>query len=348
MADPTTEAAVLRAIGHPLAADDKSRFDGLCESLSAARLHEVAKLVREERAGLPIPAHALYTQQRVNAGRGEASSPIYVTPKGANGARRCTVSGKFLPVGTGPTPPQTPSAMYTSKWMLKQFTDAPEGSPARPQTASSMATSKAWTPPIDADTNRMLYERHRAAGHGWTAKSAPPAEVLNVEAEQQQQQQRQQEEEEEDAFEQQLVAEIEKQEAAAAAASSSSPQPPVDISEEAEATPPPTAEGALSAAPAAKATATSSSSAVMPPPTARRALKMRDAASYYEAASERGAPWPVRDVRPSSAQAALAAGATLSESRSRRLEANKSDIFGASEGRGHWSVGPTVVVKRGA
>lgn len=313
---PTTKDAVLHALHHPLAANDASRFDGLCEALSAAKLHAVAKAVREERAGLTIPAHSLYTQQRVLAGRGEATSPIYVTPKGANGARRCTVSGKMLHCGTGPTPPQTPSAMYTSPWMLKQFTEAPEGSPARPRTASSLATTQAWAAPIDADSNKMLYERQRAAGNGWASVRCDP-DVLDVEAEQQQH--------------------------SAATASPSA----LDISEPAgqddeQVTPeaPLPAPARISSSTPKPGTATLPSDGAR---TARRALSMKDAASFYESASGRGV-WPMRDncYRPSTA------GEAVTESRARRLANNRSDIFHSEpdDGRRRWSVGPTVVQKR--
>ena len=72
----------------PYAKGDVERFEGLVEGLAAANLHHVAKTVRDQRAGMDIPSHNLYAQQGILAGRGDAFSPIYVTPKGAHGARR--------------------------------------------------------------------------------------------------------------------------------------------------------------------------------------------------------------------------------------------------------------------
>ena len=46
---------------------DSTRFEGLCEGLEAAKMHAIAKTVREQRAGLIVPSHALYTQERLLA-----------------------------------------------------------------------------------------------------------------------------------------------------------------------------------------------------------------------------------------------------------------------------------------
>ena len=62
---------------------------------------------------------------RYNQGRSEKFSPIYVTPKDSCGARRCTVSGSLGQRPPQTPPPMTPSAMYSSPYLLKQFSSHP-------------------------------------------------------------------------------------------------------------------------------------------------------------------------------------------------------------------------------
>ena len=57
--------------------NDSTRFEGLVEGLSAAKLHAVAQAVRESRANLTVPSHALYTSQpeAANDCRSEVAAP---------------------------------------------------------------------------------------------------------------------------------------------------------------------------------------------------------------------------------------------------------------------------------
>jgi hypothetical protein len=295
--------------------DDES-FNGLCDALSKANLHTVARTVRDERADLIIPSHPLYTQQHLLNRRNELRSPIYVTPKGAHGARRCTVGGNLNDRPVSQTPPPTPSAMYSSPYLLKQFA-ASAVEDARPRTATATANANAWRAPLDSQTNRSLYERHRAAGHGWTASMASPApepvDILDVDAER----------------------ELREQEQAPAEVEPVSPAgPELEAVAQDEATPPhqfPIPMPAYTYFPDNAAPKAAG-------PNARRTLLMNDAAQFYE--SNCAVPPP-----PSRATHKIAPldRSRLTESRARRLEANRSDIFGfAVEGRGHWSVGPRL------
>lgn len=349
----------------------------MVNGLEAANLHAVAKAVREERANLIVPSHALYGQSRLLAGRAESFSPIYVTPKSSHGARRCTVAGDIGKRPPQTPPPMTPSAMYSSPYLLRQFVESPNPS-VRPRTAMATATSNAWHPPMDVEANKKLYERHRAAGNGWrsatalgTATSAavsaeaaetaaaPSVDFLDVEAEQAEAEQQRlrpapHEEptaasparapEERQAKWDELLAPV--PDVSDGPSTVAAPQP---LQQEEEVTPPNTAGGLAASqdlsrlCPAiedytyVKAAAPTTA----PPPTAgaRRSLNVcRDAASFYErnsvlpVAPHRSAAVPA--PRPSSARAI-------------RLDAQRSDIFGHSVDRGHWSVGP-VLARRGA
>ena len=108
--------------------EDAARFDALCEGMSAANLHATVRAVRDERSKLGVPAHGLYTQNEplIGARGNHAFAPIYLTPKGEGNSRRTTVSGPLDKLGTMERP-TTPSAQYTSPFMLKQFADAPPG-----------------------------------------------------------------------------------------------------------------------------------------------------------------------------------------------------------------------------
>lgn len=135
---------------------------------------------------LNIPAHQIYSQQRILSSRETPFSPIYLTPKGTAGARRCTVAGSMLKCGSPPqsAPPRTPPAMYSSQYLLKQFAESPEIAALRPQTASKAASTAAWRPPLDTQTNANLYERYRRLGNGWPRAVVSAPEVLDVAAEQ--------------------------------------------------------------------------------------------------------------------------------------------------------------------
>ena len=350
----------------PYAKGDVERFEGLVEGLAAANLHHVAKTVRDQRAGMDIPSHNLYAQQGILAGRGDAFSPIYITPKGAHGARRCTVAGTMHKI-TDHSKPSTPSALYTSPFLLKQFADTktPE-SPLRPTTAARAATASAWDGPLDTTTNQSLYARIRAQGQGWSLShaasppapglggavhvAAPPAQspvdILDVDAE------RAQEEAEAAPADQPYVfgsllreaaQAVEEAEAgdSAAPASPYVADAPVDLEEAEETTPPqereaprpPTATERLAQA---KASAAHDARAMGWPKAsaaARRTLNMHDAVSYYETVT---VPPPSRP-----ATAGTQAAAT-NLARQRALESQRSDIFGQMEGRQTWSVGPRV------
>ena len=107
---------------------------------------------------------------RYNQGRSEKFSPIYVTPKDSCGARRCTVSGSLGQRPPQTPPPMTPSAMYSSPYLLKQFSSHP----AQPcgRALRKPPQPPTWHAPLDNEANKQLYERHRAAGHGWRASTA--------------------------------------------------------------------------------------------------------------------------------------------------------------------------------
>ena len=363
----------------PLAAGDEERFTGLVDGLQAANLHAVAKAVREERANLIVPSHALYGQNRLLAGRAESFSPIYVTPKGSHGARRCTVAGELGQRPPQTPPPLTPSAMYSSPYLLRQFVDSSSPS-VRPRTAMATATSNAWHPPMDVEANKKLYERHRAAGNGWrsatapgsassaagtTANAAPVPSVdfLDVEAEKAEQL-RAAPQEEVDAEPEggrrakwdELLGPVDVSDDSGPMVAPREPQAlqqqEEEAEEEEEVTPPNTAGGlkALShdfarLCPAIEDYTYTKAAAptAAPPPTAgvRRSLNVcRDAATFYE----RNSALPVAPVR--SAAAAVPAPRPTS-ARAIRLDAQRSDIFGHSVDRGHWTVGP-VLAGRGA
>ena len=335
--------------------------------MSAAKLHAVANAVRDERAGLIVPAHPLYNQRRLLAGRGEAFSPIYVTPKGDHGARRCTVAGNMnqRPPQTPPATP--PSAMYTSPYMMKQFAEMPQNDAAhdRPRTATATAMTKAWQAPLDMHANQMLYARHRAAGHGWrdslqTALSgtrdtaAAPAgavDYLDVEAEQWQQMSAASNDPEEDpnAMARQPAWEptaSQKEVWDRLLGPQTEAMPDLTEGESEEVTPPPSAKPVnpfweLAAEP-------------QPPPStagraARRSLQMRDAANFYEGHSAVPPSMAVvQQVQSRPVCRPMSAAAATNSARARALEAQRSDIFGHGiEGRGHWSVGPRVAERIG-
>jgi hypothetical protein len=165
------------------------RVDSLCAGLSAARLHTVAKAVRDQRSSLAVPSHQLYMQPL--AARTVPFSPIYPTAKGQHGARRCSIDK--MQANAANKRSSTPAALYSSPNLLKQFAESPTLS-MRPRTASAAASRRvvenARNGSLDAATNHALYERHRAVGRGWPPPASvgtcapPPAEILDVEAEQ--------------------------------------------------------------------------------------------------------------------------------------------------------------------
>lgn len=341
---------------------DSTRFEGLCEGLEAAKMHTIAKTVREQRAGLIVPSHALYTQERLLAGRNDAFSPIYVTPKGEGVSRRMTVAGDMQAMKCS-SRESTPAALYSSQYMIKQMAPAPPDSPARPRTATAAMTAHAWDEPLDnATLNQKLYERHRAAGNGWSIfpASGPPAaglgggkhiapppaaaaapEILDVAAEQ-----AAAGSEEAYAFGDllkeaaALEAEMEA-EAAAFQASEPPPQTPdsaaVDIADaEEEMTPPQDPFRLADAKPswmglhdyskpilAAGQRPGSSSS--------RRALNMADASQFYEKAGQ-ATDYSKPPVMPPPPRPMTAA-------RQAMLNMNSSDIFNHTTRREEWSFG---------
>ena len=318
---------------------------------------------------------------RYNQGRSEKFSPIYVTPKDSCGARRCTVSGSLGQRPPQTPPPMTPSAMYSSPYLLKQFSESPSPT-MRPRTAQAAATSNAWHAPLDNEANKQLYERHRAAGHGWRASTAlgttnmaaarcaastlgaasTTVDYLNVEAEQAKQTEDAQASAPPCAEHQLHHGQPDETSHAQASSQNASPRQsrlakwdellspaaPQDVSEthahednDEQVTPPPTG---LASSQQRDALAIEDYTCCKPATTTaavavRRSLQMRDAANFYERNSALP-PSPARSVahvpppRPSSARAA-------------RLEAQRSDIFGHSVDRGHWTVGP-VLAGRGA
>ena len=130
---------------------DAERFEALTAGLEAASLHHVARHVREQRAELSIPSHAMYTQ-RLLAGRGDAFAPIYVTSPSMNGARRSTLNSVHaMPIATSSV--KKSPATYSSPNLLRQFAE-PTQAPTRPATASREATAAAWRAPFDARANQ--------------------------------------------------------------------------------------------------------------------------------------------------------------------------------------------------
>ena len=104
---------------------DAERFEALTAGLEAASLHHVARHVREQRAELSIPSHAMYTQ-RLLAGRGDAFAPIYVTSPSMNGARRSTLNSVHaMPIATSSV--KKSPATYSSPNLLRQFAELAAG-----------------------------------------------------------------------------------------------------------------------------------------------------------------------------------------------------------------------------
>ena len=323
--------------------NDSTRFEGLVEGLSAAKLHAVAQAVRESRANLTVPSHALYTSQRILAGRNDAFSPIYVTPKGSNGARRCTVSGTLVGVGQSHGDrPETPAALYSSKFLLKQFADGPPSSPSRPRTASASANTNAWRGPVDSHANQSLYERHRATGlGGWNAvppqAKAAEAEVLDVEAERADAQ----------AAEPSYVFGSVLREAAEAeeVVELEAAEPPADREEEIT---PTAAPRSLSAYDFSaydhlainKLSIADEEEAGGRAMRTRRSLQMIDAAAFYETVAS--APPPAVQTKAEAELAQVTAATNIA--RQRALQMQRSDIFGrvAIEGRPDYTIGPNV------
>lgn len=336
--------ALLARLQDRVAAAD-ANINGLCEGLDAARLHSVARAVREERAGLTIPAHQLYERKPQHGD----FSPVYLTPKGTAGARRCTVGGKLLTAGhssntpPGSEPPRTPPAMYSSPFLLKQFADASgtAGGSARPRTAAATASAQAWCGPIDSLTNRQLYERHRALSKGWrappaSARAPAPAgcdsaevQILDVDAERATEERRGADAAAAEAASVAGAAEVA---SVAEAAQVSEPSAAVDVSEVAhdELTPP-----------SASRIPRVVRGAVAPKPyRPLSSTRCEDAAAFYKHAAARQLALPSQQsTRPP----------TASRARARTFE--RSDIFctsreevssHANHSRGHRDIGPSL------
>ena len=289
---------------------DAERFDGLCDGLSRAGLTSVARAVREERAGLTIPSHGIYAQ-RILAGRKDAYAPIYPTPPGIHGARRC-ISGKLEArpnsAGADRRPPSA-NATYTSPHLLRHFADPGPEAPRRPATATAHAAASAWRSPLDAHVNAQAYAWHRATGLGLPPPPCSAPEILDVAAEQ-----------------------------AAGATADDEPGHNSDdallpasplmpgmraCAAEAEETTPPPAMPSMAPKPSLSASARST----------RRALEM--SAQFYSSLRPPAAARFQVPPPPAVVQGSIA--------RTRALEASRSDIFGHGiDGRGHWDVGPSV------
>jgi hypothetical protein len=301
---------------------DAERFEALTAGLEAASLHHVARHVREQRAELSIPSHAMYTQ-RLLAGRGDAFAPIYVTSPSMNGARRSTLNSVHAMPSSATSSVKKSPATYSSPNLLRQFAE-PTQAPTRPATASREATAAAWRAPFDASANQRSYEHHRAAGRGWPV--APPkapegAEMLDVAAEQ-------------------AAAAT----AAAAADMASSggtyglmpppTSPPMPNAGQALARSTPEQETTPPAAPALPKPAPSLGGR-----SSRRALDMADAAHYYTSRSHAAALLGAPPTPPPPVQMSIA--------RARARQANQSDIFGhQTDGRGHADLLPGFSPRR--
>jgi hypothetical protein len=289
----------------------------LTKGLEAASLNNVARAVREERAGIDIPAHVLYSasQQKMN---GENGPPIYSTTSGgtSNMARRYTLSRLHeRPASAASERPR--SAQYSSPYLLKQF--APPSAPAAAKAPRTAGTE--WRDPIDASANASSVEYHRTMTHGWREPVAQ--NVLDVEGELALQARLTLARE--NSFRAHLEAD------AADAGSPVAAPPPVGLEEEEECTPP-------AAEPRGRAATEVAAEKADPSHRhTRRSLELQglaDAASYYSSASAA----QLAQLAPHGAKPPPTAA------RARALDQGRSDIFGHSldERRGCWVVGPNV------
>ncbi len=195
------ELLLARSLPQPLQpyVSDEKRFEHLTEGLTRASMPHLARAVRDERAGLPIPAAAFYTSQMILKGE----HPVYLTTPlsggTGNSARRYTLDRlRQRPPSSVQNASRPSTANYSSPYLLKHFAPgaAPEsregpmratgpGSAAtRPATA---AESARWHKPMDVHANTQVYDMRRSLAKGADAalpqQPAAPSDVLDVDAE---------------------------------------------------------------------------------------------------------------------------------------------------------------------